>query len=155
MHIAAVMAVLEVWDLDRDAKTALLVVACRADQYTALAHVSIRRVAADMKVDYHTAARALQRAVDSGYLTVDKSPRQRPIWQVQARSLRVSLRVSDPNLRENRTQPRALRNKKDIYTRDAASLADTASGVAGEKPATAARRTTVDAKGYLYVVEDQ
>jgi hypothetical protein len=88
MHIAAVMAALDVWDLDRSAKQALLVLACRADRYTAMASVSIGRVATDMSVNYDTAQAALTRLVDSGYLIVDKSPGRSSIWQLTSRMVR-------------------------------------------------------------------
>ena len=82
MNIAAVMATLDIWDLDRNAKHALLVLACRADQHTAMAEVSFGRVAADMKIGYYGATHALERVVESGYLTVDKSPGQVPLWML-------------------------------------------------------------------------
>jgi hypothetical protein len=82
MNIAAVMAALDIWDLDYSAKHALLVVCCRADRHTGRATVSTPRVAADMKVHYDTARRALKRLVEAGYLTVDKVPGSSAVWQV-------------------------------------------------------------------------
>jgi hypothetical protein len=83
VHIAAVMACLDVRDLDHRAKHALLVVCCRADRRTGSATVSIGRIGADMSVAYHTAQHALERAVKAGYLTVDKSPGKTPKWRQQ------------------------------------------------------------------------
>lgn len=83
MNIAAYMAALEVDDLDHYAKHAIQVVAGRANQHTAVAWVSIGRVAADMGVAYHTAQRALNRAVQAGYMNVDKSAGKRPCWTLQ------------------------------------------------------------------------
>jgi hypothetical protein len=68
MHIAAAMAALRVEDLDPTAKHALLVVCCRANQHTGLATVSTARAAADMQVARNTAAAALGRLVETGYL---------------------------------------------------------------------------------------
>ncbi|HEY2301814.1 MAG TPA: hypothetical protein VGH66_07970 [Acidimicrobiales bacterium] len=82
MNITAVMAALDIWDLDARAKQAVLVVACRADRYTAATTVGIRRLAVDMKVNYRTALRALYRAVDAGYLTVDKTAGGISTWRV-------------------------------------------------------------------------
>ena len=85
MNIAAVMAALEVGDLDRTAKHALVVVCCRCNQYSGAAPVSARRVADDMKVSRPTARRALGRVVDSGYLSVDKGLGKTPIWRLTDR----------------------------------------------------------------------
>ncbi|HEY1446658.1 MAG TPA: hypothetical protein VGF51_17335 [Acidimicrobiales bacterium] len=94
VNIAAVMKILDVWDLDGAAKHALLVVACRSGRYTAAApDVSIGRISADMKVCYQTARTALDRAVEAGYLTVDKSPGLTPTWRLTSRL------VSDPTSR--------------------------------------------------------
>jgi hypothetical protein len=82
VNIAAVMKVLDVWDLDYSAKHALLVIACRADRHTGAVTVAIPRVAADMHVDYRTALRALYRALAAGYLTVDKSPGFTSTWRL-------------------------------------------------------------------------
>lgn len=82
VNIAAVMAALDVWDLDHAAKHALVTVCCRADRYTGVAQVAIPRVAADMKVSYKTAQRALRRAVDAGYLTVDNQAGAASNWRL-------------------------------------------------------------------------
>jgi hypothetical protein len=82
VNISAYMAALDIWDLDRAAKHAVQVIAGRANRYTGIARVSIPRVAADMKVTYLTARQALERAVDAGYLTVDKSPGRTSTWQL-------------------------------------------------------------------------
>jgi hypothetical protein len=85
MHIVAVMAALEVWDVSPAAKHALQVVACRADRYTAMARVSIPRVATDMGRSYNTARTALDELVETGYLTVDKSPGRSHLWMLTSR----------------------------------------------------------------------
>jgi hypothetical protein len=90
MHIAAVMAVLKMSDLDHQAKHALLVVCCRANRHTAIAAVSAARAAADMKVARNTAAAALSRVVDSGYLSVDKCLGKTSRWQVNLLNLGVA-----------------------------------------------------------------
>jgi len=82
MNIAAVMAALEVDDLDAAAKHAVVMVACRADRYTGAALVSVGRVARDMHCHPETARRALQRAVDAGYLLVEKSVGKPSLWRL-------------------------------------------------------------------------
>jgi hypothetical protein len=74
------MAALDVWDIDHTAKHALVVVCCRADREHGIARIAVGRVAADMKVNYTTAHRALQRLVDNGYLSVVKSPGRASTW---------------------------------------------------------------------------
>jgi len=132
MNIAAVMATLDIWDLDRNAKHALLVLACRADQHTAMAEVSFGRVAADMKIGYYGATHALERVVESGYLTVDKSPGQVPLWMLtSAVNLRDPGKTSAVPPRSEQQPPRSdrgLRIKEKDKNSAAASLADTASG---------------------------
>ena len=81
MNITAVMATLDLWDLDHSAKHALLVIACRADR-AGVASVSIPRAAADMQASYNTARAALDRVVKAGYLTVDKWPGQTSTWHL-------------------------------------------------------------------------
>lgn len=76
------MAALKISDLDRNAKHAILVLACRANRYTAMAEVSIPAVAADMGVGDYAARHALDRAVKAGYLAVDKSTGRAPLWQL-------------------------------------------------------------------------
>jgi hypothetical protein len=82
VNIAAVMAALQIDTADHLAKYAAVVVACRANRYTASVELPTRRVAADMGVNYTTAQRALNRAVKAGFLGVDKPRGRRPIWQV-------------------------------------------------------------------------
>jgi hypothetical protein len=149
MNIAAVMAALEVWDLDRNAKMALLVIACRADRHTGMAEVGVPRVAADMKVGYYAAAHALDRVVKTGYLTVDKSPGRTAIWQLTAAVKTAAVFDGDHRDSEHqppryhrdsehrppRSRPRTKDSKeKDMKERAAASLAPGASGGAGENP---------------------
>jgi hypothetical protein len=71
VNIAAVMAALDITDLDHYAKQAAVVVACRADRTTGTAEVSAARVAADMSVHPNTARKALRRAVDAGRISVE------------------------------------------------------------------------------------
>jgi len=168
MNIRAVMAALDVWDLDRNAKHALVVLGCRADRHTALAEVSLGRVAADMKVGYYAASHALDRAVESGYLIVDKSPGKVPMWMLtSAVNLRDPGKTSAVNLRDpgktsavpprSEQQPprsdRGLRSLKEKETDSAAaSLADPASGDAVEEPpafADHARRLRLIREGQL------
>jgi hypothetical protein len=132
VNIAAVMAALDVWDLDRNVKHALVVVCCRADQYTGAATVSIPRVAADMKVSYRTALGALDRAVEAGYLTVDKTLGKTSTWH-----LTPAIHASDPcNPRHRPLQPGcSAKDKKDKdKERAAAPLSSSLSVVAGENP---------------------
>jgi hypothetical protein len=82
MNIAGVMAALDDWELDHSAKHAYLVLWCRADRHTAAATVPIPRIAADMKVAYATARRALQRLEDSGRVAVDKHPGFSTTWRL-------------------------------------------------------------------------
>jgi hypothetical protein len=82
VNIAAVMAALDVWDLDHAAKHALVTVCCRADRHTGIAVVPVSRLAADMKVSYKTARLALLRAVDAGYLAVDKRAGAASTWRL-------------------------------------------------------------------------
>lgn len=79
MNIRAVMAALDDWLLDRTAKQALVAVACRADRH-GRCEVSNGRVAADLQVHYRTAARALKRLTDAGYLAVDKRLGATNVW---------------------------------------------------------------------------
>jgi predicted ArsR family transcriptional regulator len=76
------MAALDL-DLEHSAKHALLVVACRADHRSPRVQLSVSRVAADMAVNYTTAHRALDRLVENGYLTVDKSPGHPSTWRLE------------------------------------------------------------------------
>ncbi|HEY1441434.1 MAG TPA: helix-turn-helix domain-containing protein [Mycobacterium sp.] len=78
MNIAAYMAACDIDDLDHTAKHAVQVICGRANRHTGAAWVSIGRLADDMGVSYNTARYALARAVEAGYLTVDKSPGHRP-----------------------------------------------------------------------------
>lgn len=82
MNIAAAMAVLDEWQLDRRAKHAATVLACRADRHTAQATVSIARVAADMGVNYETARVALQLALAAEVVTVEVRPGFSPVWSL-------------------------------------------------------------------------
>jgi hypothetical protein len=85
MNIAAYMAALKVTDVRSATKHALQVVCGHADRYTAMAQVSIGRVADDMGRSYNTALKALDELVEIGYLTVDKSPGQPNLWMLTAR----------------------------------------------------------------------
>lgn len=95
MHIAAVMAALEIDDLDRTAKTTLIVVCCRASRHNGMAIVSRARLAADMKVHPNTVSRALNRLVDMGYLSVDRRLGKTSIWTIDPHHL--ELRPSPSN----------------------------------------------------------
>jgi hypothetical protein len=115
VNIAAVMAALDNWDLDHSAKHALVVVGCRANRHTGRAPVAIKRVAADMKVDYDTARRALNRVVEAGYLTVEKSVGRRSVWCLNlaaeprphpAAEPRGTSRIDDPDLAAEPRPPR-------------------------------------------------
>lgn len=98
MNIAAYMAALDIWDLDRTAKHAVQAVAGRASRYTGAVTVSAVRLAADMGVHHVTARRALDRAVEAGYLTVDKPLGISPTWHLTPRVTRgVTLRVDAPD----------------------------------------------------------
>jgi hypothetical protein len=157
MHIEAAMAALDVWDLDRNAKHALLVVCCRADYPSGYAEVPVNRIAADMKVHYETASTALARAVQAGYLSVAKSVGKTPIWRPNlaetSRRPRGDLAVQ--NRDHLAVQNRELRIKKEEELAPPLRSTKPPSGGAGEKPAAPRPRTTVDAKGYLYVVEGE
>jgi len=85
VHIAAYMAALDVWDVSPAAKHALQVICGRADRYTGMARVSIPRVATDMGRTYNTALKALDELLETGYLTVDKSPGQANLWMLTTR----------------------------------------------------------------------
>jgi hypothetical protein len=69
MNIAAYMVACNA-DLDATAKSALRAVAGRANR-SGFCWASISRIAEDMGCCYKTAQRALGRAVEAGYLTVD------------------------------------------------------------------------------------
>lgn len=132
MHIAAVMAALDVWDLDHNAKHAVLVVACRADRYTSMCELSESRVAADMKVGRYAARHALERAVSAGYLTVDKSRGRVPLWR---------LNLCDPgnNLCDPGTPPvRSRPHTKELKDVEGSAAATPKGGGAGENPPAAA-----------------
>lgn len=85
MNIAAVMAALEIDDLDHMAKVSVVVVACRAHRHSGRAVLSTGRVARDMKANYTTASRALARAVEAKYLSVDKPSGLVPTWRLTSR----------------------------------------------------------------------
>jgi hypothetical protein len=74
MNIAATMAALDVWDLDRTAKAALVAVCCRAHQFGGQTVMTRARLAADLHCHPVTAWRALESLVAAGYVTVDKRP---------------------------------------------------------------------------------
>jgi hypothetical protein len=82
VNIAAYMTACNVTDLDSSAKSALRAVAGRANQHTGRAWVSTTRIAADMGVSWRTAKRALDRLIEAGYVTVDKSCGKRSGWQL-------------------------------------------------------------------------
>ena len=84
------MAALKVDDLDRNAKHALVVVCCRAHRLTASVSVSAARVSADMKVARNTASAALGRAVESGYLSVDRHPGKTSLWRLDLSKLELA-----------------------------------------------------------------
>lgn len=134
MNIDAAMAALEVWDLDRNAKHALLVVCCRADYPAGYAEVSINRVAADMKVHYTTARDALARVVEAGYVIVAKSVGKTPIWRVNlagtSRQPRGNLAPQDRD--HLAPQDRELRNYKDKDLAPPLRSSEPPSGAAGE-----------------------
>lgn len=131
MNIAAVMAALVVDDLDHTAKFALLVIACRTNQHTIRASVSIGRLAQDMGVHRMTAQHAVWRAVDAGYLTVDKSPGRRHIYTV---TCSAAHQVPDAL----HAKPDALRITKDIEGLKEGALPPTrAAGGSVENPAVA------------------
>jgi DNA-binding MarR family transcriptional regulator len=94
VNIAAYMAALDIDDLDHMAKMAVLVIAGRANQHTGDAWVSIGRIAKDLAVNYTTAQRAFARAVEAGYLAVDKSPGRRSKWQLTSRLVHEHLVTS-------------------------------------------------------------
>jgi hypothetical protein len=131
MNIAAVMTALDLWDLDHNAKHALLVVACRVNHHSGRAAVAVPRVAADMKVSYKTALAALDRAVEAGYLNVDKSPGRTPVWRLTPVILAPTPVILDPNLGNLDAARRIRRIKKE---RAAAPLGQEPSGAAGENP---------------------
>jgi hypothetical protein len=82
MNIRAVMASLDIYGIDHMAKVALTAVACRADQHTGEATVSIGRIAADVGAHYDTARRALVRLVEYGYLSVVDKRGMTPTWKI-------------------------------------------------------------------------
>jgi hypothetical protein len=127
VHIAAVMAALEVWDLDRSAKHALVVVCCRADRYTGMARVSVGRVALDMAVNYDTARIALNGLVKTGYLTVDKSPGRSHLWMLTSRL--------------TREVPRGLTADTSRLTREGVADLQRGEGVFREKQGAPTRRS--------------
>ena len=140
MHIAGVMAALEVDDLDRTAKQALVVVCCRADYPSGWVQVSVARVAKDMKLDRNTARKALGRVVTANYLVVDKPPGLTPTWRLTPRIMRgVTPRIQTPDPAHLDTEPRAsahpVREKDLRKESDAAFARFQASGAAVEKPA--------------------
>jgi hypothetical protein len=82
VNIRAAMAALAAAGLDHMAKMAVLVVACRADRHTGAATLSIDLVASDLEVTAQTARRALYRAVDAGWLTVENHCGQPNVWRL-------------------------------------------------------------------------
>jgi hypothetical protein len=135
MNIAAVMAALEVHELDRTAKQVVVILACRADMSGA-ARVSIERIANDCEVSYGTAWRALQRAMSAGYITAETVGRNGRSWhlssRVHARAVRAFATPEIARLRPNgraptRTEGSLRRKEKDG---DAVPLTLRANGVA-------------------------
>jgi len=119
MHLRAYMAALDIDDLDHMAKTAVIMVAGRANQHTAAAWVSIGRIADDMSVTYATAWRALNRAEKAGYLAVEKQHGQRSKWQLTSRAGTYPTSISDDtpdteDLARSYIGPRALVHTKDV-----------------------------------------
>jgi biotin operon repressor len=70
-------------DLDHLAKGAVLAVAARANQRNGTAWVSLPRLAKDMGASRSATWEALNRAVEAGYLTVEKHPGHRSGWQLR------------------------------------------------------------------------
>jgi hypothetical protein len=141
VNIAAYMAALDIWDLDRTAKHAVQVIAGRASRYTGAATVPIGRLAVDMGVCYNVARLALARAVEAGYLTVDKPPGLPPTWTLTSRAdARPTSRVDAGDLaRRSATGSRAgsrTMESLDTYKESAGSVArhPATARRAGEKP---------------------
>jgi hypothetical protein len=136
VNISAVFVALDTWDLDRTAKMALLVLCCRADHRTGTAKVAIPRIAADLKVSYNTAQYALERVVEAGYATVDKSPGKTPKWYL---TLSTTTSVDEPTTSVDGTNLLSLahaRKRRKIEKDSAAApLGQEPSGAAGENPA--------------------
>ena len=179
MHIAAFMAALDVGDLDHSAKHALVMVCGRADRYTGMVRVSIPRVATDMQVSYDTARLALNRLVNNGYLTVDKSPGRSHLWMLTPlvtsgvpRGLTATTPLTTSGDPTNWQRGEGVfRDKQGASPRRSQQAA---SGAAGENPGprratfdfapgsgylddgrtSRRRQLTADDKGYLYVVPD-
>jgi hypothetical protein len=113
------MDVLRIEDLDHYAKNAVLVVACRANQHSGVAVVSVARIAEDMSCHFNTAYRALRRAVESGYLTVDKSPGKTSAWTVTLTSqVTHPYPTGNTTLTSPRGNPYLSGNRKDVLDKD-------------------------------------
>jgi hypothetical protein len=135
LNISAVFVALDTWDLDRTAKMALLVLCCRADHRSGMVRVPISRVAADLKVSYNTAQYALERVVEAGYVTVDKSPGKTPKWYL---AFSTTSSVDEPTSSVDGTNLISLAHELKIrkIRKDsaAAPLGQEPSGAAGENP---------------------
>ena len=82
MHIDGLMRALRISGLDHMAKMAVVIVAAHADYPAGAAAVSIGRLASDLEVNYTTAWRALERAVETDILGVEKVSGKTPIWRL-------------------------------------------------------------------------
>ena len=96
------LAALTITDLDQTAKQVVAVVASRAND-NGVTSVSFAFLAADMAVHYSTVRRAAERAVQSGYLAVDKPRGRAPVWRVTSLVRELIPRASrargrDPNV---------------------------------------------------------
>ena len=81
--IRQLMAALEITDLSPTAKQLVMTLASRADQYRCQAPVSSGRLASDMGVSERTVMRAVKRAVQAGYITVEKRPLRANVFTVR------------------------------------------------------------------------
>jgi hypothetical protein len=118
MNIAAAMNALKVEDLDRTAKHALLVLACHADESTASATVSVRRLATDLGLSYGATWKALHRAARAGYLNadpVDKHPSKARTWHLRSRAdARPRSRAGEKKVARGRATHTASLSFKDL-----------------------------------------
>jgi hypothetical protein len=142
VNIAAVMAALDVWDLEHMPKMGLLVLACRADRYTGQAEVSLPRLAADLHTHRSTAWRVLRMLSDAGYVIVDNRPGIPSLITLGEATRRavqpLPVAMCNTPVAPTRLHPSRGRDPKESLEkskeRGAAIAHHTASGAAGDKP---------------------
>jgi hypothetical protein len=119
VNIAKAMGALAIADLDHTAKMAVHVLACHADQHTASATITIECIATELSRAYGTTWRALNRAVEAGYVVaqpVDRHPNKARTWVLTSRvDARPRSRDFDKEVARSQPKGRAPARDRRIF----------------------------------------